>query len=70
MNRVRAALVALVLALGVLLSPAPAFAAVGDVFTEPITIGNEQVACTFKVTGSNTVSVGEGGFDLRDGGYQ
>lgn len=70
MNRVRAALVALVLALGVLLSPALAFAAVGDVFTEPITIGNEQVACTFKVTGSNTVSVGEGGFDLRDGGYQ
>lgn len=66
MRRVHVALLALVLALGILMMPTPAQAAVGDTFTEPIAIGNEQVDCTFKVTSASTVSVGEGGFEVRN----
>ena len=66
MRRVHAALLAIALALGLVTMPTPAQAAVGDTFIEPITIGSEQVDCTFKVTSASTVSVGEGGFSARN----
>lgn len=68
MKRIRAVLLMLTLALGVLALPRPALAAVGDTFTEPVTIGNETVDCVFKVTGEGMVSVGAGGFETRGSG--
>ena len=45
---------------------ASAAPAVGETFQKEITIGtganSEQVECTFKVTGANTVAIGGGGF--------
>ncbi|MCR5845549.1 MAG: leucine-rich repeat protein [bacterium] len=68
-TRLIALLCALLLAiLSLALLPQQGYAAVGDTFTEKLQIGDKEVDCTFKITGANTVQIGEGGFDARNTG--